>query len=83
LSIIIPSIRILISSATYALSNFITTTPGCAGEENPDEPVFVQGNIKYTSPFFVNSLTEPFVMLEDEAVLFAVIAISRFPCKGR
>ena len=37
------------------------------GTENPDEPVFITGNIPYTSPFFVNSLSQPFVLLEDQA----------------
>jgi len=37
------------------------------GVENPDEPVFITGDIPYTSPFFINTLDEPFVLLEDEA----------------
>jgi C-terminal processing protease CtpA/Prc len=37
------------------------------GAENPDEPVFVYGDIPYTSPFFLNSSAEPFILLEDEA----------------
>ncbi len=37
------------------------------GETNPDEPVFISGEIPYTSPFFLNSIAEPFVMLEDQA----------------
>jgi C-terminal processing protease CtpA/Prc len=37
------------------------------GEANPDEPVFVVGDIPYTSPFFVSTLNQPFIMLEDEA----------------
>ena len=37
------------------------------GEAHPDEPVFISGEIPYTSRFFVDSLAEPFVMLEDEA----------------
>ncbi len=37
------------------------------GAKNPDEPVFVSGEIPYTSPFFVNMIAEPFVMLEDQA----------------
>lgn len=35
--------------------------------ENPDEPVFISGSIPYSSPFFANSSSEPFVMLEDQA----------------
>lgn len=41
------------------------------GEENPNEPVYIYGDIPYTSPFFVNSLSEPFVLLEDEAGFIA------------
>ncbi len=37
------------------------------GDENPDEPVFIAGEITYTSPFFLNSINEPFVLLEDQA----------------
>lgn len=37
------------------------------GEQNPDEPVFISGNIPYTSPFFLDSISEPFVLLEDQA----------------
>ncbi len=36
-------------------------------EIDPDEPVLITGTIPYTSPFFVNSIAEPFVMLEDQA----------------
>ncbi len=37
------------------------------GANNPDEPVYVSGEIPYTSPFFVNTISEPFVLLEDQA----------------
>ena len=36
------------------------------GEANPDEPVFITGEIPYTSPFFLETISEAFVMLEDE-----------------
>jgi hypothetical protein len=36
------------------------------GAENPDEPVYITGDIPYTSPFFLDSISEPFVMLEDQ-----------------
>jgi len=45
----------------------LPSIPVQAGEANPNEPVFVSGNIPYTSPFFLNTISEPFVMLEDEA----------------
>ncbi len=37
------------------------------GASNPDEPVLIYGDIPYTSPFFIDSLGEPFVLLEDQA----------------
>ncbi|MFH1634963.1 MAG: S41 family peptidase [Chloroflexota bacterium] len=37
------------------------------GEANPDEPVFITGEIPFTSPFFLDSIAEAFVMLEDQA----------------
>jgi carboxyl-terminal processing protease len=37
------------------------------GEAHPDEPVFISGEIPYTSRFFLSSTAEPFVMLEDQA----------------
>jgi carboxyl-terminal processing protease len=40
----------------------IPTTSG-----GQDEPVLITGDIPYTSPFFLNSVSEPFVLLEDEA----------------
>jgi C-terminal processing protease CtpA/Prc len=42
-------------------------SPVQPGEANPDEPVQIIGTIPFTSPFFINSIAEPFVMLEDEA----------------
>ncbi len=41
------------------------------GERNPNEPVVIYGDIPYTSPFFVNSLSEPFILLEDQAGFIA------------
>ncbi len=37
------------------------------GASHPDEPVYVTGKITYTSPFFVDTISDGFVMLEDEA----------------
>ncbi|MFM8320001.1 MAG: S41 family peptidase [Chloroflexota bacterium] len=36
------------------------------GAANPDEPVYISGDIPYTSPFFLQGASEPFVLLEDE-----------------
>ncbi|NJN43365.1 MAG: hypothetical protein HC806_00560, partial [Anaerolineae bacterium] len=43
------------------------TAPVQSGESNPDEPVFIFGDIPYTSPFFVNTLNDPLILLEDQA----------------
>lgn len=36
-----------------------------------DEPILVTGTVPFTSPFFLNSSSEPFVMLEDQAGFIA------------
>lgn len=45
----------------------VLPVPVDPGDENPDEPVFISGDIPYTSPFFLNTISQPFVMLEDQA----------------
>jgi C-terminal processing protease CtpA/Prc len=45
----------------------LPTAPVQPGEANPDEPVFITGDIPYTSPFFANTLNDPLVLLEDQA----------------
>lgn len=42
-------------------------TPRPQQGRHPDEPVFISGDIPYTSPFFLSTISEPFVMLEDQA----------------
>jgi C-terminal processing protease CtpA/Prc len=51
-------------AATFTPLPLVRVQPG---EAHPDEPVFIRGSIPYTSPFFLNSTAEPFVMLEDQA----------------
>jgi C-terminal processing protease CtpA/Prc len=47
--------------------------PGDSNGENlqtdlqSHQPVLVSGTIEYTSPFFINSISQPFVLLEDQA----------------
>lgn len=48
-------------------STLLPPIPVQPGEDNPKEPVFINGDIPYTSPFFLNTLSEPFVLLEDQA----------------
>ncbi len=45
----------------------LPAAPVQPGEANPDEPVYVSGLIPFTSPFFINTIAEPFVLLEDQA----------------
>jgi len=62
------------ASPTLQATPTITTTPTplppipvSPGESHPEEPVFITGDIPYTSPFFVDIISEPFVLLEDQA----------------
>ncbi len=57
------------ATATFAKPTSVVLPPAPVkpGADNPDEPVVISGNIPYTSPFFLASTAEPFVMLEDEA----------------
>ncbi len=50
-----------------AVPTRLPALPVQAGETNPDEPVFVSGTIPFTNRFFLNTLAEPFVLLEDQA----------------
>ncbi len=40
-------------------------------DENPDEPVLISGDIPFTSPFFLDTVAEAYVMLEDQAGFIA------------
>lgn len=53
------------------------------GEDNPQEPSTVIGSIPYTSPFFVNTLGEAFVMLEDQAGFVQRDREFQFPLAGQ
>jgi len=57
--------------------------PVVPGEANPDEPVLIRGTIPFTSPFFINSIAEPFVLLEDEAGFVARDREFEFPLSGQ
>ena len=54
-----------------------------SGNADPDEPVIITGTIPYTSPFFVNSIAEPFVMLEDQAGFVARDREFAFPLESQ
>ncbi len=53
------------------------------GEENPDEPVFITGEIPYTSPFFLDTISEAFVMLEDQGGFIERDLDFEFPLVGQ
>jgi len=53
------------------------------GLENPDEPVFINGEIPYTSPFFLNTISQPFVLLEDQAGFIERNREFEFPLEGQ
>ena len=48
-----------------------------------NEPVVITGTIPFTSPFFINSTAEPFVMLEDQAGFYARDKEFAFPLAGQ
>jgi carboxyl-terminal processing protease len=50
---------------------------------DPDEPVRISGTIPFTSPFFINTIAEPFVLLEDEAGFVSRDREFVFPLAGQ
>ncbi|MCH7587134.1 MAG: peptidase S41 [Chloroflexi bacterium] len=64
-------------------ATLLPISPVQAGESNPDEPVLITGQIPFTSPFFINSIAEPFVLLEDEAGFVARDREFEFPLSSQ
>lgn len=55
-------------------------------EQSPDsenEPVKISGTIPFTSPFFMNTFSEPFVLLEDQAGFVNRDRKFEFPLEGQ
>ena len=48
-----------------------------------DEPVYVSGTVPFTSPFFLDYASEPFVLLEDQAGFVARDKLFEFPLSGQ
>lgn len=44
----------------------LLSRPVDPGAENADEPVYISGEIPFTSPFFLDTVSEAFIMLEDQ-----------------
>ena len=59
------------TSTSEAASTQPALLPGATSGVQPargrEEPVLITGSIHFTSPFFINTLSEPFVLLEDQA----------------
>jgi len=58
------------------------------GSYNPDEadenePILVTGTIPFTSPFFIDFLSQPFIMLEDQAGFVARDKFFEFALQGQ
>jgi carboxyl-terminal processing protease len=74
------------ATPTSTPANTPTALPNApiqAGEANPDEPTSIFGKIPYTSPFFLNSTSEPFVLLEDETGFIRRDREFVFPLEGQ
>ncbi len=54
-----------------------------ADSDDPNEPVVIHGEIPFTSPFFINTIAEPFVLLEDEAGFVTRDREFEFPLAGQ
>ena len=67
-------------ASTATLLPAIPIEPGAV---NPNEPVLISGEIPYTSPFFVNSIKQPFVLLEDQAGFISRDREFYFPLAGQ
>lgn len=55
------------TSTPEQTSTPLPVRPVIPGVNNPDEPVFITGEIPYTSPFFLDTIQQPFILLEDQA----------------
>jgi C-terminal processing protease CtpA/Prc len=64
-------------------STHLPLIPVPPGESNPQEPVFITGDIPYTSPFFLDSISQAFVLLEDQAGFVHRDRKFEFPLQGQ
>lgn len=53
------------------------------GADHPREPVLVSGEIPFTSPFFLDTITEAYVMLEDQGGFYQRDLEFEFPIEGQ
>jgi C-terminal processing protease CtpA/Prc len=71
------------TSTPAATPTPLPPAPVNSGSSNPAEPTSIIGNIPYTSPFFLDSTSEPFVLLEDEAGFVHRNLDFQFPLAGQ
>jgi len=57
--------------------------PVMPGSAHPDEPVLISGDIPFTSPFFLDTVSEAFVMLEDQGGFIQRDLEFEFPMGGQ
>ncbi len=57
--------------------------PVTVGDAGTDEPVLVTGTIPFTSPFFMDGIAEPFVLLEDQSGFLARDVTQPFALNGQ
>ena len=81
---------VAITLACTSLPTSPTGTPAtprpisqAVGQSNSDEPVVITGSIPFTSPFFLDGIAEPFVLLEDETGFIRRDKEFVFPLEGQ
>ena len=57
--------------------------PATVGDAGTAEPVLVTGTIPFTSPFFMDGIAEPFVLLEDQNGFLARDVTKEFALSGQ
>ncbi len=66
-----------------AIDTPLPAIPVMPGPEHPNEPVQIKGEIPFTSPFFLDTLAEAFVMLEDQGGFIQRDLEFEFPLEGQ
>ncbi|MDX9864275.1 MAG: S41 family peptidase [Anaerolineaceae bacterium] len=61
----------------------LIAAPSTVGDAGTDEPVLVTGTIPFTSPFFMDGIAEPFVLLEDQSGFLARDVTRSFALSGQ
>jgi C-terminal processing protease CtpA/Prc len=79
----LPGARTTATPSPAPTSTRLPLIPVAPGEANPQEPVFITGDIPYTSPFFLNTISQPYVLLEDQAGFIQRDREFVFPLQGQ